>query len=163
MISLAFPSIQSGEVMKVLSFARPALRASLALAALVGAACPSPFGADKELRPAIIEFTDSEPVRVVVPATAAAGTPFEVRVISYGGGCITRGPTEVSVSGSTALVEPFQTGPADDDVVCTQELRIFENTASVAFAAPGAAKVVVRGYSSISRRIITVERTVQVQ
>ena len=149
--------------MKVPSFVRPAFRASLALAALVAAACPSASGADKELRPAIIEFTDADPVRVVVPATAAAGTPFEVRVTTYGGGCISQGPTEVSVSGSTALVEPLQVGPAEDDVVCTQELRVFVNTASVAFAAPGAAKVVVRGYSSISRRIITVERTVQVQ
>jgi hypothetical protein len=150
--------------MKVFSFARPAFRASLALAALAAAACTSPSGADTELRPAIIEFTQGDPVRVEVPATAAAGTPFEVRVTSYGGGCISQGPTEVSVSGSTALVEPFQVAPAEDeDVVCTQELRIFVNTASVTFAAPGAAKVVVRGYSSISRRVIDVERTVQVQ
>lgn len=149
--------------MKVVSFVRPAFRASLALVALATAACPAATDPDRELRPAIIEFTETDSVKVVVPATATAGTPFEVRVTSYGGGCVGRGPTEVSVSGSTALVEPFQLVVTDEDLVCTMELRIDVNTAMVRFDTPGAAKVRIRGYSTLSDDLITVERTVQVQ
>lgn len=149
--------------MKASSFVRPAFRASLALLALATAACPSAFGPDRERRPAVIELSPGDPVKVVVPATVTAGTPFEVRVTTYGGGCHGRGPTEVSVSGSVALVEPFQLVPADDDLVCTMELRIEENVGTVRFDQPGTARVVVRGYSSVSRQVIDVERTVRVQ
>lgn len=150
--------------MKVSSFVRPAFRASMALTALVTAACPpSPVEPPRGPQPAIIELSEGDPVRVELPATATAGAPFDVRVTSYGGGCRAKGPTTVSVSGSTALVEPIQLVPVEDGLVCTMELRIDQNTASVRFDAPGAARVVVRGYSSVSRQMITVERTVQVR
>lgn len=146
--------------MKAIPFVRPAFRASLALLALTAAACPSPFGPDTERRLAVIELGDEAP-RVEVPATATAGTPFQVRVTSYGGGCIRAGRTEVRVSGSTATVEPYQIITKHD--VCTADLRIDVNTASVRFDAPGTATVVVRGLNDAANQVITVERTVRVQ
>ena len=146
--------------MKAIPFARPAFRASLALAALVTAACPSPFGVDTERRRAVIELGDEAP-EVEVPATAAAGAPFTVKITSYGGGCIRAGRTEVSVSGSVATVEPYQI--IEKREICTADLRIEVNTASIRFDTPGPAKVVFRGLNDAANEVITVERTVQVQ
>lgn len=145
--------------MKALSSVRPALQASLALAALAAAACPSPFGST-ERRLAVIELGD-DPPEVVVPATATAGTPFEVRVTSYGGGCISAAPTRVSVSGSTATVEPYQV--ITRGRACTADFRTDVNVATVRFNAPGTARVIVRGLNDAADQVVTVERTVQVQ
>jgi hypothetical protein len=146
--------------MKAFSFARPALRASLALAALVAAACPSPFSADTERRRAIIVLGDAAP-EVEVPATATVGAPFTVKVTSYGGGCVRADRTEVGVSGSVATVEPYQV--IEKGRACTADLRTDVNIASIRFDTPGTAKVVFRGLNNAANEVITVERTVQVQ
>lgn len=145
--------------MKAFPFVRPAVRAPLALAALAAAACTSPFGST-ERRLAVIELGDGAP-QVEAPATATAGTPFEVRITSYGGGCIRAARTQVRLGASTATVEPYQI--IEHGRACTADLRTDVNTATVRFDTPGTAKVVFRGLNDAADEVITVERTVQVQ
>lgn len=135
--------------------------ALLMLLALAG--CKGLLGTDHVRRPAVIEFTEVDPVEVEVPATATRGVPFEVAITTYGGGCVRQGDTQVEVSGLTATVEPYELVGVDEDVVCTLELRTFRNVAQVRFDQAGTARIRFRGVSRMANDIITVERTVAVQ
>jgi len=135
--------------------------APLVLLALAG--CEGLTGPDHERRLAVIEFTESDPVEVEAPATATRGVAFEVAITTYGGGCVGQGDTDVEVSGLTATVEPYQLVVADEDVVCTQELRTYRNAAQVRFDQAGTGRIRFRGISRTAGGTITVERTVVVQ
>ena len=85
------------------------------------------------------------PFQATVPATATAGEPFDVTVVTYGGGCIEKGETTVRFEGLQAEIRPydFDTQPASGD--CPAILRAHGHTASVMFAEAGEAKVVFYG------------------
>lgn len=104
-----------------------------------------------------------DPVKVEVPKTATRGTPFDVKVTTYGGGCISQGDTEVEVQGAGAVVTPYDVEVRDPELVCTLELRTFVHVASVRFDAPGPAVVTVRGVREPEGDVVTVQKTVTVQ
>jgi hypothetical protein len=135
--------------------------ALLVLLALAG--CKGLLGPDYVSRLAVIEFTESDSVVVEVPATVTRGVVFEVAITTYGGGCVRQGDTQVEVSGLTANVEPYQLVVADEDVICTQELRTFRNVAQLRFNQAGTGRIRFHGLSRIAGDTITVERTVVVQ
>jgi hypothetical protein len=134
--------------------------APLALLALVGCGITGP---ESTRRLAVIEFSETEPVVVEVPATATRGTAFQVAINSYGGGCIGQGPTEVAVNGLTATVEPYQFELVDGNSTCTDDLRTYRHLAQVRFEQAGTGRIVFRGHSRLKGETITVERTVVVQ
>ncbi|HEU4454379.1 MAG TPA: hypothetical protein VFR81_15025 [Longimicrobium sp.] len=136
--------------------------ASLALLSLA-AGCSGITGPEYARRLALIELSDHDGVVVEAPATATRGVGFEVAITTYGGGCVEQGDTDVEVGGLTATVEPYQLVVADEDAVCTQELRTFRNVAQVRFETAGTARIRFRGISAPSNDTITVERTVVVQ
>ena len=124
-------------------------------------ACNLPTDPSDERNIGTIQFTEADPVRIEAPATAPAGTSFEVRVTTYGGGCIRQGDTEVQTDGLRSTITPFDvnvTPPAGG--ACTDDLRLYQHVAQVRFDAAGEARVIIRGYSRTLDRIITVERTV---
>lgn len=53
-----------------------------------------------------IEFY-SDPVRVVVPSSVQQGQLFVVTVVTYGGGCIEKGETDVEVEALQAEIRPY--------------------------------------------------------
>jgi hypothetical protein len=100
---------------------------------------------------------------------AADGRDVRVRVSTYGGGCHSRGETEVETAGAGALVTPFNyTAPAGTP--CTRVLRELVHETTIRFQQPGTVTVRVRGIDGSTRHagnlagdVITVERTIVLQ
>jgi uncharacterized Zn-binding protein involved in type VI secretion len=135
-------------------------RIALAVALVVAGACAAPASSGEERSIATIEFGAADSVQIVAPATARAGTPFEVRVTTFGGGCVRQGDTEVQVDGLRATITPYDVTVTPEGGACTMELRLYQHAAQVRFDAAGEARLVVRGYSRRLDREITAERTV---
>jgi hypothetical protein len=127
---------------------------------LILPACQLVTGGDTERRLGTIDFY-SDPVRVSVPDTVFAGVAFNVGVVTYGGGCVTRGDTEAWVNGMESQVTVYDNERSGGGV-CTDELRMLEHTASLQFAQPGTATVRVRGWKEPEREEVTVTRTILV-
>jgi len=124
---------------------------------------PFPAVGQSALRVARI-FNFGDPTLVEVPSSVTAGTPFTVKVTTYGGGCISEDTTVVKVDGQRADVVPYQRiyqpGP---NGACTMELRVTRRQASVVFDAPGSGVVRVIGRAMPGDTLIQVQRTVNVR
>lgn len=138
-------------------------RTPLLLGLLAAGACSSilaPVGRGGERRLGVVAFYH-EPVRIAVPETVAVGAALRVVVTTYGGGCVTKGDTEVTVAARLAEVRPFDryaTGGA-----CTEELRLHAHEAAVRFTHPGQAVVRVQGRREPGDEVFTAERSVFVR
>ncbi|HEV3051724.1 MAG TPA: hypothetical protein VGX50_15570 [Longimicrobium sp.] len=136
------------------------LAGSCAAAALL-AACSTgtdPLGGEQ------LGFIQAPPdgaAKVTVPATAERGQPFEVKVITVGGGCVSEGPTRTLVQGMTAEVRPYDVNSGRE--VCTADVRLFEHTATLRFDTPGTATVRIVGAGEPGAGPVTVTRAVTVQ
>lgn len=140
---------------------RPVRRGGIAAAlAVLAAACDvvDPTGYSREL--AYIEFYDS-PVEIVVPATATVEEAITVTVRTYGGGCTSRGDTQVAVSGAVAELRPYDVTRTDGD--CPDIMRQFVHEAEVTFDQPGTAQVRVHGRTAPGGATMVEIRTVTVQ
>lgn len=108
----------------------------------------------------------NDPVVIELPQRVVRGVGFTVTVWSYGGGCISRGDTQVELGTMQARILP-----SDHDVsltfmgprVCTLELRLFEHSATVRFDQAGVASVAIRGVPKPSGEVITISRDVIVE
>jgi hypothetical protein len=131
----------------------------VATAALCG--CNGVLGVDGPgQQPGVISFY-SDPVVVEVPDTVTRGQPFAVSVRTYGGGCVSQGPTDVRVDDLRATITPFDINSGHD--FCTAALRLFQHEASITFDRAGIATVVFRGTRRPEDQPIAVERTVVVR
>ena len=107
-----------------------------------------------------------EVVQITVPTTVQRGVPFEVEVLTYGGGCIDQGETEVEVQGLNASVTPYDylvTPPPG--VVCTLIFEYYPHRANLQFDTSGTAEIVFHGQSEnlSEKTAITETRTVVVR
>ncbi|MEO7648259.1 MAG: hypothetical protein ABIV11_08500 [Gemmatimonadaceae bacterium] len=94
----------------------------------------------------IAGFQLNDPNVAVVPD----GRTVTVSVTTYGGGCESKGETEVAVNGLTAVVTPYDyTSTATG--ACTDILRSFVHSTSIQFAGPGTAQIIVRGLDGRTR------------
>jgi hypothetical protein len=137
------------------------LLACLAGAALGCSGSPTDSG-DSERALGYLEFHGT-PVEVTVPATAHAGEPFTVHVVTWGGGCTAKSDTDVSVSGRTADVRPYDVTVSDPAVVCPEILRSLPHDVTVRFDTPGTATVRVHGRRAPGSATVVLTRTVDVQ
>ncbi len=110
-------------------------------------------------------YNNDDPRIEIVPGTRSA----LVRVTTYGGGCHSRGDTEVRVDGMVATVTPYDY-TAPPGTVCTQPLISFIHEANISFPSSGTALIRVRGIDRSTRSAqnmigdtITVERSVEVR
>jgi len=110
-------------------------------------------------QPGVISFYN-DPVVVEAPETVVRGQTFTVSVRTYGGGCITQGPTGVRVDDLLATVTPMDINSGAN--VCTAELRMFRHEASIRFDRAGTATVVLRGTRLPEDEPVTVLRTITV-
>lgn len=140
----------------------PSILHRAGLAALLCAACsPTEPGAPvREL--GYIESYPS-PVEATVPATARAGEPFTVRVVTRGSGCTSAGDTEARVSGAAADVSPYDLRQEGPGIACPDILRSLTHEATLRFDAPGTATVRVHGRREPGGDRLTVTRTVTIQ
>lgn len=135
-----------------------------ALAAVLYAVAGCDAFQDEVTDLAYIHFGDSDSVFFSAPDTVQVGTPFEVSVRSYGGGCTRQGGTRVTANDFEALVEPFDVTDRAD--ACTLELKLFTHRASVSFAKAGTTTVRVRGRARTGTTrdsLVTRARTVVVR
>jgi hypothetical protein len=65
-----------------------------------------------------------DPVLIEAPARTTVGTPTDVYVTTYEGGCNREDVVASEVIGLRALVVPYRLVPTDPNVVCTAELLI---------------------------------------
>jgi hypothetical protein len=109
-----------------------------------------------ERGPALLAFYGDTSV-VQLAATVRVGEVTTVRFTSFGGGCIRRDETEVTMSGLTAVIRPSRSEPPPN-TVCTADLRIDENVAVLRFAEPGRARVRIVGLARPGDRPFVIER-----
>ena len=118
---------------------------------------------DWQLRPASVLVTPEGPA-VAAPATARAKVPFVVEITTTGGGCERKGTTEVEINQQTrtAEISPLDYTDAAAEV-CTDILKTFKHTATVAFDTPGTATIrVFVGSDNPTFARPEVTRTVQI-
>lgn len=127
---------------------------------LVATGCTALLGPGETRRLGVIDFYQ-DPVVIAVPDTVQAGAAFEVSVRTYGGGCITKGDTETQVEGLTAEVRPYDLHSGAE--VCTDELRIFDHRATLAFEQAGLAEVRFHGREMPADSVVTIVRSVVVE
>jgi hypothetical protein len=149
-------------------------RGSAVAAAIIAAACTSAMDAEPDPHGAGVGFDrvrvlgeiagyNQDDPRITV---VASGRTVLVEVTTYGGGCHSKGETEVSRSGMTADVVPYDY-TAPPGTVCTQPLLSFRHTAAIEFDRAGTATIRVRGVDRRTKSAqnmtgseIVVERTV---
>jgi hypothetical protein len=144
-------------------------RVALALSILalpIFSGCRSITGDEirRERQPARIRFYH-DPIVIEIPSTVSRGTDFEVRVRTYGGGCIDEGDTEVTMAESHAELRPFDifVTHLPPNVACPDVLRVYVHRATLRFAQAGTATVRVRGRSVPGDEVIVVERQLTVE
>jgi hypothetical protein len=136
------------------------------LAAGVGLGCQSPTDNEiqRERQLALLQFYH-DPIVVHAPETASVSTPFDITVRTYGDGCIDEGDTEVSVSGLTADIRPFDHFvtylPAR--YACPDILHFYTHRAAIQFDQAGIATITVHGRIRPGDGAIAVQRSVHVQ
>jgi hypothetical protein len=116
-----------------------------------------------ELLPGTLEFHD-QPIAFDLPQVAAVGLTTVITVRTFGGGCTRQGPTEVEVTGLTAIVQPMDSSIVPfPDLACTEELLVFEHRVELRFAEAGVATVRVLGRREPGGGPVEFERTLVVQ
>jgi hypothetical protein len=96
-------------------------------------------------RPALLRMDVSDSITFTVPDTVAISTDFQISVLSFGGGCESKGPSGLSIlSNGTAELRPLDISEATDGG-CTQQLQTFTHTGTVRFATGGAHAITVFG------------------
>jgi hypothetical protein len=94
---------------------------------------------------------------IVVPESATAGQAFQVSFRTVGSdGCWGRQRTDVSVSGMTATVTPYDRILTRQGSTCTLEPVVINHAASVTFSTPGEAVIRFVGLNNTFERTVTV-------
>ncbi len=123
-------------------------------------ACDSTLGIDEEARIGVIAF-HGDPVVVTVPDTVQAGVSFEVSVLTYGGGCLSKDGTKVQVRGLSADVTPYDIHSGGE--ICTADLGLFDHRAMMTLRESGVAEIRFHGRQLPQDSLITVVREVVVE
>jgi len=140
------------------------LLGTLVLAASAGCRLFTDNDIRRERQLALIEFY-GDPLVLQVPDTVAVGSPFEVTVRTYGGGCIDEGDTEVSVAGQAATVRPYDVFVTylPPNYACTSDLKLYTHRALLRFEQVGPATVTVHGRVRPGDSAVAVHQTVHVR
>jgi hypothetical protein len=146
----------------------PAIKSVFYAALLVGTSACDLFYPDEavsERRLATIDYY-SEQQAVEVPDTVSAGRVFLVRIRTFGGGCISKGDTEVAVE-EQASTPRVEITPHDYELVelprntgCTDDLRTYDHWALPLLNRVGVATVVFCGRRKPENDQITVTKSV---
>lgn len=128
------------------------------------AACDGVTGPRDVTRLGIVEFHGDGP-EVSLPASVTAGEEFTVTVQTFGGGCTSKGATQVDTVGSVLRILPLDVSTEGPEVVCPAVLRRFEHRADVAFEAAGerTVRIVGRRVAPDVDERIELDRTVTVE
>ena len=135
----------------------------LMVAAASGCGIEEPLAPETNMYLGIIQYTghpQADPVHWQAPDSAPVGQEIAVSVTTWGIGCPQVGVTQVTVEGSTVVIEPF-----DDygEVRCASATLIsLEHIARFSIPITGEATIQVIGLRAPKRKVIRVERTLLV-
>jgi len=136
----------------------------LATATLIACAHPADIAAPDENGRVIGTIEDHGlKLQLQLPSTVMHGEDFTVSVTTYGGGCISKGDTDVDRDGLTPVITPYDIDSSRPDTYCTLILKYITHEAVLRFDTPGVATLIIRGQQKPSREIFSVQRTVIVQ
>ena len=147
---------------------RTPILASIAASAVLGFALACEDQEPTALRWAVrrgtIETSDLTS-QLDVPQAVVAGQPGQFTVYTYGGGCVRGAYTRASVSGSTAVLEPFDSVvvwlPANTG--CTDELKMIPHSATITFPQVGLVTIRIVGWKEPDGVEIAREKTITIQ
>ena len=91
----------------------------------------------------VIEHYGEAPDVIDAPATAHAGETVDLRVTTFGGGCIESAFMDVDVGVANVDLTPYDSHPAD--AICTADLRYLTHETTVTLDAPGTWTIRVHG------------------
>ena len=123
-------------------------------------ACGGPTEPEPRQELGIISFFH-EPVVITAPESVEAGVPFEVSVRTYGGGCHSRGTTDVDAIGLRVNVRPYDTHSGHN--LCTLPLAMFDHVAVVTVHEPGNALISFYGAAEPGDSTVVFVREVKVE
>ena len=100
-----------------------------------------------------------------VPQAVVAGQPGLFTLYTYGGGCVRGAYTRTSISGSTAVLEPFDSVvvylPANTG--CTDDLEVIPHRATITFPQAGLVTIRIVGWKEPDGVEIAREQTITIQ
>ena len=136
----------------------------LSLVALVQLACRNPAEWRWAVRRGTIVTSAAGPT-VIWPSEVVAGQPLPVTVYTFGNGCVTPAYTNSTVSGDTAVVEPFDSVIVQlpPNHTCAQKSYLFAHSASVVFAQAGSGTIRIIGWNDVVQADDTLDYSVTVQ
>jgi hypothetical protein len=136
----------------------------LAATTLLACAHPTDIAAPDENGRVIGTLEDHNlKLQLQIPGTVQRGQDFTVAVTTYGGGCISKGDTEVDRNEPTPVITPYDIDISRPDTYCTLILKYIKHEAVLRFDTPGVSAVTIRGQRKPSREIFSVTRTLIVQ
>jgi hypothetical protein len=86
---------------------------------------------------------DGDTVPIYIPQSVERGERFAVNFYTFGGGCISRGQTELSIRGLEATIVPYDVHSGERD--CTDESAFLDHTTWLHFETEGPATIRVHG------------------
>jgi len=127
---------------------------------LLSVGCSAILGPGSERVVATLAGFNADDPRVEM---TVVGSTVHVAVSSYGNGCVSKGSTEVHISGRTADVRPYDVRRRAR--ACESILRTFHHEATIPFAGSGPVTVRVHGrdarLSTVPIRVL-VERVLEI-
>ena len=123
-------------------------------------ACDGIFGLGEEKRVGVIEHY-GDPVVITVPDSVQAGVSFEVSVLTYGGGCHSKGGTTIQIVGLSVDVTPYDIHSGLR--ICDSILKTFDHRATLTLRESGVAEIRFHGKQMPEDSLITVVREVMVE
>jgi hypothetical protein len=114
---------------------RRAATSAVAAAALLAAGCEAFTGVGSVAEPARLVIS-GDTARIAAPDSVEPGAAFEVRVVTFGGGCVRDiARTEVRDASNGVEIRPYNR--REEASGCTRDLLYLEHRAAVRLATPG--------------------------
>lgn len=130
--------------------------------ALLTVGCTSILGPSEEREVGVVLGLAGGVPAIEAPATVQAGEDFTVTIrTGWRNGCARQDGTEVRVQGASATITPYDR--ITEGAMCTQATQEFVHTATLRFAQPGTARLLIRGRAAHTEGAQTIERSVTVR
>ncbi len=123
----------------------------------------APLADGQQARRVAIISHYGDPVSIEAPARTTVGTPTNVYVTTYEGGCNGRDVIAARVDGLRAQIVPYRVVPTDPNVACTAILLINRRLVQLTFETAGSATIRVIGREEPGSRLFAVERRIVVE
>lgn len=126
------------------------LRTMLAALILSSSGCQL-LGLGDEEKVGLLRLYGEEAV-IYVPQSVERGERFAVNFHTFGGGCVSRGRTELQIRALQADITPYDIHSNND--VCTSNVAFLDHTTWLHFDVVGTATVSVHGRFEDDRRVV---------